>query len=154
MDEELASPLTRHEKKIRDRFVAEYVKDYNRIDAAIRIGYSLSFAEQYSTRFMTEPYVLQKIASLEQELGQDTDDVRHRRTVVAGLYRIATSRYASASAQVAAYAQIAKIQGLEAPIKTQAILPNVGGVDYSLLSTEELQAMEAMMAKASSAAQA
>ena len=116
---EMADTLTKQEKALRQRFVAEYLADYDAIDAAIRLGYQEAFAQQYAKQFLTEPYTLKLIKEKEAEFGILTEDDQHRKKIVAGLYREAHSRFNSGSARVAALTQLAKIIGIEAPVKTQ-----------------------------------
>ena len=116
---ELADTLTKQEKALRQRFVAEYLADYDAFAAAIRLGYQEAFAQQYAKQFLTEPYTLKLIKEREAEFGILTEEDQHRKKIVAGLYREAHSRFNSGSARVAALTQLAKIIGIEAPVKTQ-----------------------------------
>ena len=116
---EMADTLTKQEKALRQRFVAEYLADYDSVGAAIRLGYQEAFAQQYAKQFLTEPYTLKLIKEKEAEFGILTEDDQHRKKIVAGLYREAHSRFNSGSARVAALTQLAKIIGIEAPVKTQ-----------------------------------
>lgn len=116
---EMADTLTKQEKALRQRFVAEYLADYDSVGAAIRLGYQEAFAQQYAKQFLTEPYTLKLIREKEAEFGILTEDDQHRKKIVAGLYREAHSRFNSGSARVAALTQLAKIIGIEAPVKTQ-----------------------------------
>lgn len=147
--DEAAQTLTKQERELRKRFVEEYVVDYNAVDAAIRIGFNEQFAVQYAKKFLSEPYTLKLIKEQEEELGQTTDEERHRKRVIAGLYREAHSRFNNGSAKVAAFTQIAKIVGIEAPVKTQQLLPQVGQIDLTKYSDEELEQLEALLAKGS-----
>lgn len=116
---EMADTLTKQEKALRQRFVAEYLADYDSVGAAIRLGYQEAFAQQYAKQFLAEPYTLKLIKEKEAEFGILTEDDQHRKKIVAGLYREAHSRFNSGSARVAALTQLAKIIGIEAPVKTQ-----------------------------------
>lgn len=116
---EIADTLTKQEKALRQRFVAEYLADYDAIGAAIRLGYQEAFAQQYAKQFLTEPYTLKLIKEKEAEFGILTEEDQHRKKIVAGLYREAHSRFNSGSARVAALTQLAKIIGIEAPVKTE-----------------------------------
>jgi hypothetical protein len=89
---ELSDTLTKQEKATRDRFVEQYLIDYEPVSAVIRLGYQEAFAQQYAKQFMTESYTLKKIAEREQALGIDKEEERHRKRIVAGLYREAHSR--------------------------------------------------------------
>lgn len=116
---ELSEKLTKQERDLRNRFVEQYLTDYDPIAACIRLGYQAQFAETYSRKFMTETYTLSRIAERELEEGLTTDEQKHRKRVVSGLYREANSRFNSGSARVAALTQIAKITGIEAPAKVE-----------------------------------
>lgn len=144
---EMAATLTKQERSLRTRFVDEYLKDYDAIAATIRLGYSEQYAQQYAKKFMVEPYTLKAIADKEQELGLDTEEAQHRRKIVSGLYREAHSRFNSGSARVAALTQLAKIVGIEAPVKTELAV-NGGEQDLSKLSLEELKQFHELMQKA------
>lgn len=148
---ELADTLTKQEKALRQRFVAEYLADYDAFAAAIRLGYQEAFAQQYAKQFLTEPYTLKLIKEKEAEFGILTEEDQHRKKIVAGLYREAHSRFNSGSARVAALTQLAKIIGIEAPVKTQQVLPKIGNTDLSKLTDEELAKLEEMMGKANAA---
>lgn len=116
---EMADTLTKQEKALRQRFVAEYLADYDAFAAAIRLGYQEAFAQQYAKQFLTEPYTLKLIKEKEAEFGILTEEDQHRKKIVAGLYREAHSRFNSGSARVAALTQLARIIGIEAPVKTE-----------------------------------
>ncbi len=116
---ELADTLTKQERALRQRFVEQYLVDYDAYSAAIRLGYQEAFAQQYAKQFMSEPYTLNRIAEREAEMGILTEEDQHRKKIVAGLYREAHSRFNSGSARVAALTQLAKIIGIEAPVKTE-----------------------------------
>lgn len=116
---ELADTLTKQEKALRQRFVAEYLADYDAFAAAIRLGYQEAFAQQYAKQFLIEPYTLKLIKEKEAEFGILTEEDQHRKKIVSGLYREAHSRFNSGSARVAALTQLAKIIGIEAPVKTE-----------------------------------
>lgn len=116
---EWADTLTKQERELRKRFVDEYLTDYDAFSAAIRLGYQEAFAQQYAKKFLTEPYTLKLIKEKEAEFGIKTEDDQHRKKIIAGLYREAHSRFNSGSARVAALTQLAKIIGIEAPVKTQ-----------------------------------
>lgn len=147
-DEELTCgvSLTENERAIRERFVKEYLVDYDSFGAALRTGYAEAYARSLSAQFMQEPYVRQLIAEGEANLGVMTEKEKHQAKVVAGLYRIAGSRTSSASAQVAAYGRIATLLGLDAPTKTvQEVTVKEGGPDLSHLSVMDLETMKKMI---------
>jgi hypothetical protein len=138
---ELADTLTKQEKALRQRFVAEYLADYDAFAAAIRLGYQEAFAQQYAKQFLTEPYTLKLIREGEAEFGILTEEDQHRKKIVAGLYREAHSRFNSGSARVAALTQLAKIIGIEAPVKSEVKLTEAEH-DMSHLTLEEKLAIK------------
>jgi len=138
---ELANTLTKQEKALRQRFVAEYLADYDAFGAAIRLGYQEAFAQQYAKQFLTEPYTLKLIKEKEAEFGILTEEDQHRKKIVAGLYREAHSRFNSGSARVAALTQLAKIIGIEAPVKSEVKLTEAEH-DMSHLTLEEKLAIK------------
>lgn len=138
---ELADTLTKQEKALRQRFVAEYLADYDSVGAAIRLGYQEAFAQQYAKQFLTEPYTLKLIKEKEAEFGILTAEDQHRKKIVAGLYREAHSRFNSGSARVAALTQLAKIIGIEAPVKSEVKLTEAEH-DMSHLTLEEKMAIK------------
>lgn len=138
---ELADTLTKQEKALRQRFVAEYLADYDAFGAAIRLGYQEAFAQQYAKQFLTEPYTLKLIKEKEAEFGILTAEDQHRKKIVAGLYREAHSRFNSGSARVAALTQLAKIIGIEAPVKSEVKLTEAEH-DMSHLTLEEKMAIK------------
>jgi len=143
----MAETLTKQERTLRQRFVEEYLADYDAIAAAIRLGYQEAFARQYAKQFLAEPYTLKLIKEKEAEFGILTEEDQHRKRIVAGLYREAYNRSNSGSARVAALTQLAKIIGIEAPVKTE-LKVEAEQQDLSNLSMEELKQLHALMAKA------
>lgn len=144
---QMADTLTKQERSLRQRFVEEYLADYDAFAAAIRIGYQEAFAQQYAKQFLTEPYTLKLIKEKEAEFGILTEEDQHRKKIVAGLYREAHSRFNSGAARVAALTQLAKIIGIEAPVKTE-LKVEAEQQDLSNLSLDELKQFQALMAKA------
>lgn len=138
---QMADTLTKQERSLRQRFVEEYLADYDAFAAAIRIGYQEAFAQQYAKQFLTEPYTLKLIKEREAEFGILTEEDQHRKKIVAGLYREAHSRINSGSARVAALTQLAKIIGIEAPVKSEVKLTEAEH-DMSHLSLEEKLAIK------------
>lgn len=138
---EMADTLTKQERSLRQRFVEEYLTDYDAFAAAIRLGYQEAFAQQYAKQFLTEPYTLKLIKEKEAEFGILTEEDQHRKKIVAGLYREAHSRFNSGAARVAALTQLAKIIGIEAPVKTEVKVTDTAP-DMSHLTLEEKLAIK------------
>lgn len=112
--------LTFREKALRDKFVGEYLIDYNPLAAAIRIGYPKGYAKEYAARFMEEPYVLNKIREQESTSEDVTTDVMKKR-IMAGLVREANYNGpgSSQAARVAALSKLAQMHGMDAPRRTE-----------------------------------
>lgn len=138
---ELALELSENEKLLRNRFVEQYLIDYDALAAALRIGYSESFASRYANKFMLEPYTRNRITELEVSMGITTETDQHRKRIVSGLYREAYSCFNSGSARVAALTQLAKIVGIEAPVKSVVQLTN-NDPDLSHVSLEDLESIK------------
>ena len=115
-----APVLSLSEMALRDRFVVEYLVDYDGLKAAIRIGYSYSFAKQFSTQFLNEPYVLNKIKQGEVSPEIEFDEGDQRKKIVVALWREANNLGAgsSQSARVAALSKLSAFYGMDAPVKS------------------------------------
>lgn len=59
--------LTEREQALRNKFVDEYLVDYDAIAAAMRVGFMKAFAVEYAKRFMDEAYVRNRIKGVELE---------------------------------------------------------------------------------------
>jgi len=140
MESEFATALSENERDLRNRFVEQYLEDYNPTLALIRCGYAKQYAADYSSRFMNEPYTQNRITARLNEMGITTDEERHRARILKGLYAVAYDPASAASAKVSAFAQLSKILGIEAPIKTQTdVNLKATGMDLSHLSLAELE---------------
>ena len=131
-EEAMAQDLSPKEKELRDKFVTEYLMDYDQTGAAIRIGFSASFAQTYAEKFMTEPYVRKKIADMQNALAEDDklEVELDRRRIRAALMREAHYRGAGSShaARVSALSKLAQIRDMDAPTKIKADMNLRGGV--------------------------
>ncbi len=125
-----APQLTKSEMELRDRFVKEYLTDYDAYKAAIRIGYAPAYAKDFCQRFMTEPYVLGKIRDIE---GGETDDLDvevQKKMIVAALWREAKNMGAGSSqaARVAALSKLSAFYGMDAPKTNKTELTGADGL--------------------------
>lgn len=123
-------PLTTSEMALRDKFVKEYLKDYDAYAACIRIGYAAAFAKEFCVRFMQETYVLNKIKQVEiAPPEEDLDETVQRRKVYASLWREANTfgLGSSQSARVAALAKLSAFLGMDAPTRSQQELTGKDG---------------------------
>lgn len=71
--ESIAPSLTPVEIELRDLFVKEYLKDFDAVLAAVRCGFSKTYAEQYANQFWFEPYVQNKIAEAQRNIANDEE---------------------------------------------------------------------------------
>lgn len=131
-EEAKAAELSAKEKELRDKFVDEYLLDFDQTAAAIRVGFSASFAQTYAEKFMSEPYVRQHIAALQTALAEDDklEAELDRRRIRAALMREAHYRGPGSShaARVSALAKLASILDMDAPTKIKSDLTMRGGV--------------------------
>lgn len=132
-DEEARTPeLSPPEKAVRDKFVKEYLLDYDQKAAAIRCGYGESFASTYADKFMKEPYVLQQIKRTELAFAEDADAEEEdtKRVIRAALLREAHYRGpgSSHSARVNALAKLAVIHDMEGTTKEGETVGSRSGV--------------------------
>lgn len=103
------------ELKLRDSFVKEYLKDYDAVGAAIRVGYPRSIAKEYAVRFMDEPYVARKIEKLEGSPVENLTEEEFQKKIIAGLWREANNFGLGAThpGRIAALAKLAQLKGME-----------------------------------------
>lgn len=125
-----APQLTKSEMELRDRFVVEYLTDYNAYNAAIRIGYAPAYAKDFCQRFMQEPYVLTKIREAEGGNFEDPDPEVQKKMIVAGLWKEARNYGpgSSQAARVAALSKLSAFHGMDAPKKSQTELTGADGM--------------------------
>lgn len=115
-------------KTKRDRFIAEYLIDFNGPMAWIRSGGAYSTATKMASQYLREPYVAKKIWEVIDSL--EEVELINRKRVLAGLVREANFMGigASHSARVSAYSKLASILGMDAPQKIEAKVKFAGGV--------------------------
>lgn len=63
----LQPQLSPAEKDLRDRFVMQYLIDYDAYAAALRVGFLKSIAFTYAQELLEDPYVRRELARLERE---------------------------------------------------------------------------------------
>ncbi len=113
--EAVAPELTPVEKQLRDQFVTEYLRDSDRVQAAIRCGFGRGYAEQYAEQFWYEPYVQRAIADRQRGTAGDLDSQtsEHKALVFSVLLQAAQNGpYAS---RVAAARELNAMHGFTKP---------------------------------------
>ncbi|QDP52348.1 MAG: hypothetical protein Unbinned4162contig1001_48 [Prokaryotic dsDNA virus sp.] len=159
---------TPSEKKLRDRFVEEYIRDYSHYSAAVRIGFQGEDAMQMAKQFMDEPYVIRLIEraqgnrnpyfntsetpspNQDKELPFEQHNVDYdKQRVLSGLMREAFHYGAGSTqaARVSALNTLAKIYKLDEGSKDEGgtnsnvmVVPAMGSVDDWETVAEEQQA--------------
>lgn len=130
--EAMVPELSNSEKELRNRFVDEYLLDFSQTAAAIRIGFSASFAQTYAEKFMNEPYVRQRIMALQTAMADDpkAESERDKRRIRAALLKEAHYRGPGSShaARVSALAKLASMNDMDSPTKLKVDGRMRGGV--------------------------
>ena len=128
----LASQLSASERVLRDRFVGEYLKDYDAFGAALRAGFMSTMAKDYASKFLEEPYVQSEIARLERAAAEDpkAEEEQRKRFILASLTREANYRGPGSShaARVAALAKLGNFLDMDGVQKTKNEHLHRGGV--------------------------
>jgi hypothetical protein len=102
-----------------DKFITQYLVDYDPIGAAMRVGYSHQLAEEYASECMACPYVVRGISEAETAMGGISEADKHRARIVAGLYREANNhrKGSTQAARVAALSRLSAIFALDSAAK-------------------------------------
>lgn len=106
--------LTPGEMHARDKFVEQYLIDYDAYKACLRCGYLEAYAKERSVTLMADPYVAWALQKRQDTHAEDADVLKNR--VVQGLVREANNygEGSSHTARVTALKQLAEIYGVEA----------------------------------------
>lgn len=128
----LSPVLTSSEKALRDKFVTEYLIDYDAWAAALRVGFIKSVAATYAEELMADPYVRQQLTERQRKIAADpkAEALENRRRTEMALLREAHYKGPGSthSARVQALAKLASIYDMDAPIKTKNETTHRGGV--------------------------
>lgn len=119
--EQFEPELTPQERSLRDRFVDEYMKDFSPLQAALRTGFLLAFAEQFAREFMACGYVQRQIAARTRQASID-DPVEQERQDKAMTMNILrqVAQTGSATARVAALRTLSELYGWKIQDEDQA----------------------------------
>jgi hypothetical protein len=124
--------LSAQEKALRDRFVTEYLIDYDAWAACVRVGFLKSVAGAYAADFMQEPYVQREI--LRRQLQEDADPKgalkNKKKWVEMNLLQAAQFKGegSSHSARVSALSKLCNIYDMDGATKIKANVTHKGGV--------------------------
>lgn len=125
-----------------DRFVEQFLRDYDAVEACRRMGYGPEHARQFAISFMDTPYVASRIRDVEEAEKDEEDEAEMlRRRVKAGLMREANNfgEGSSQSARVAALTALGKIAGME---KNTVEHTHKGGVMFAPATATDIDAWE------------
>ncbi len=133
----LAEPTySQAEIEFRDKFVREYLVDYDYTGAAIRVGFAENVAHLYGRQFKHDAYVQRCIANATSAEYDDPDAAmkQQKQRVLNSLMKEANYKGPGAShaARVSALSKLAQIHGLEAPTKTVSKVTHEGGQDINV----------------------
>jgi phage terminase small subunit len=123
------------------RFVREYLVDRNGAGAAVRAGYSRRTARQIAHELLAKAPVAAAVADSEARIAADTEISRQR--VIAGLREAVdhARERQDAMAMIRAWAEIGKLMGYYAPVRSQVELSTAHGAlrtAYEAMSDAEL----------------
>lgn len=125
-------------KAKRDRFISEYIKDWDGAAAVIRAGGAASTAVKMSNEYLREPYVAEIVYEIQKAI--DDEKLIDNKTILMGLIKEARFHGIGAShgARVSAWKTLAQIKGLEKTVIKGDLTHTVrGGVMYLPLVADE-----------------
>lgn len=107
------------------RFVEEYVIDFNASRAAISAGYSEKTARSISSELLTKPDIRSSVKSHLEQLS--TDSYVSREVILTGLLKEAMGKgeNCTATSRVSAWDKLAKLSGLYVDTKPQASVDDI-----------------------------
>lgn len=127
------------------RFVAEYLKDLNATQAAIRAGYSQRTAKQQGSRLLTKAAIRDAIAKGQQKVARKAEITTDSLTGELEEARTLARKRGQISAMVAATMGKAKITGKV--IERHKHSGAIGTYDLSKLSDDDLTTLEAILGR-------
>jgi hypothetical protein len=114
-------------KARRDRFISEYIRDFDSTGAFIRAGGPCTTAAKQSWEYLHEPYVLARLQEVVKAMAEV--DLIDNKVILMGL--IKEARFcgigASHGARVTAWKTLAQIKGMEKTVVSGDINHNVRG---------------------------
>lgn len=129
---EAAPELDDSQKALRDKFVIQYLVDFDPLAAAIRVGFAKSYAKEYAEQFMDETYVRNKIVQMQMSKAFEprVEEDETKRKIRTMLMREAQDYGpgSSHSARVAALGKLMSLYGMDAPVKSAVEHSMRGGV--------------------------
>lgn len=107
------------------RFVEEYIIDFNATKAAINAGYSEKTARSISCELLTKPNIRSAIKKLLEELSADS--YVSREVILTGLLKEAmgTGENSTPTSRVSAWSQLGKLSGLYTDTSPQTSVDDI-----------------------------
>lgn len=103
---------TERQKALWDLFVAEYVKDWIGVQAAMRVGFNLTYAKEFAPIFLSEPYVQRKIMEFKTTPLEDEAGRRERMRAEIEAKLRANMNCGDPKVEVAAATKLGEMNGL------------------------------------------
>lgn len=125
------------------RFVAEYLKDQNATQAAIRAGYSAGTAKQQGSRLLTNADVARAVGKRQQKVAAKAEITAESLAAEFEEARQLAKRKGQAAAMVAASTGKGKLAGLM--VERHRHSGAIGTYDLSKLSDDELDRLEQIL---------
>lgn len=151
------SPLSPSQKNLCDRFVAEYLTDFDWLEATMRLGYPESMAKGHALDFKNNPYVLRRINEAQRAQPHNEEAIfeQTKRQVINALLKESQFNGPGSShgARVGALSKLSSILAMDAPTKTESTVTHEGGTtlehtfNYESLDKEDLGMMRALLTK-------
>lgn len=122
--------LSDEELALRIEFVKIYMKCRNAYKACLALGFMAAYAEDWAKMFMSEGVVRRLILDAERQEESAESALERQRRYRAWMENEATyyGPGASHGSRVSAIAHLMKMEGMEAPTKTEAEVTYKGGV--------------------------
>jgi hypothetical protein len=110
--------LSDAEVALRDAFVKEYIIDYDRYKACLRIGFNHQTALKWGQTFLQEVYVNRKIKEYEFKKAEETDTQKQEDSAIVLNTLREAAQNGNYNTRVAAASTLAKILGMDKEAKT------------------------------------
>jgi hypothetical protein len=118
---QLEQPLSEQEQRLRDYYVAEYLKDFDSFKACIRMGFQAVFATEWSVRLHNDGYVQRKLQYMTTMPSSPEQEAADRALVETTLRTV--MHRGSDSARVSAVGKFMELRGWAKPD------PSAGGAE-------------------------
>jgi hypothetical protein len=122
--------LSEEEFLLRKEFVRWFMETRNAYEACIKLGFLEAYAVDWAKAFMAEGYVRRLISEAEREEDTEEASLERQRRYRALMEKEATyyGPGSSHGSRVSAIAHLMKMEGMEAPVKTETEFTYKGGV--------------------------